>query len=496
MRILYIDIDSLRPDHLGCYGYQRPTSPVIDAVASQGVRFNRYFCSDSPCVPSRAALFSARPGIRSGICTHENTPAGCAFRYGLPTHNGPESTLAHRLTDSGLWTASFTSFSDRHCAGWFPHGFRELHVTSLSGGNEDAPEVNSHALPWLKQNAARDSWFVHLNYWDVHTLYTQPIQYMHAMAQHPAPAWPDAMTIARHQNDIGIRTASMLWGNHAHDGFGKSRVPTMPDAIRNRADFEHLINGYDGSIRFLDDQLSEVFDVLKKQDVWDQTAIIISADHGEAFGEMGQYAEHGSCSTSVHRIPLIIRWPGITDRLAGSDRDDHLLSTDLGPTICDGLNIPTPAGWPGRSFMNALQNNVPTQTDPLVWSHGLHTRQRAVYDGRWLYVRTYEPGWHTYAPQMLFDLKTDPHEQNDVANQHPQRIEKMQAILHDWELSHVRATSQPDPMRLAQSQPPKPPAAIAGVLQRLEAAGRTDDAQHLRHVRSRVDTDYTPEPLN
>ena len=67
MRILYVDVDSLRPDHLGCYGYHRPTSPVIDGIAREGVRFTNYFASDSPCVPSRAALFSGRPGIRNGI---------------------------------------------------------------------------------------------------------------------------------------------------------------------------------------------------------------------------------------------------------------------------------------------------------------------------------------------------------------------------------------------------------------------------------------------
>ncbi|MGC8890948.1 MAG: sulfatase-like hydrolase/transferase, partial [bacterium] len=67
MRILYLDIDTLRADHLSCYGYHRETSPNIDAVAREGIRFNRFYASDTPCMPSRAALFTGRFGIHNGI---------------------------------------------------------------------------------------------------------------------------------------------------------------------------------------------------------------------------------------------------------------------------------------------------------------------------------------------------------------------------------------------------------------------------------------------
>ncbi|MBN2713778.1 MAG: sulfatase-like hydrolase/transferase, partial [Planctomycetes bacterium] len=70
MRILYIDIDSLRPDHLGCYGYGRDTSPTIDRLAAQGKRYTNCFTSDGPCMPSRAALFSGRYGIATGVVSH------------------------------------------------------------------------------------------------------------------------------------------------------------------------------------------------------------------------------------------------------------------------------------------------------------------------------------------------------------------------------------------------------------------------------------------
>jgi len=75
MRILMLDIDTLRPDHLGCYGYHRDTSPHIDSVAAEGVRFDQYFCSDAPCLPSRAALWTGQFGIHTGVVGHGGTAA-------------------------------------------------------------------------------------------------------------------------------------------------------------------------------------------------------------------------------------------------------------------------------------------------------------------------------------------------------------------------------------------------------------------------------------
>ena len=75
MRILFLDLDTLRPDHLGCYGYHRNTSPNIDRIAAEGTRFTNYFCSDAPCLPSRAALMTGRHGIHTGVVGHGGTTA-------------------------------------------------------------------------------------------------------------------------------------------------------------------------------------------------------------------------------------------------------------------------------------------------------------------------------------------------------------------------------------------------------------------------------------
>ena len=87
MRLILFDLDCLRPDHLGCYGYARPTSPNIDRLASQGMRFNRHFCAASPCLPSRAGLSSGRLGIHNGVVS--NVGAGARFRLRHRPYGGP-----------------------------------------------------------------------------------------------------------------------------------------------------------------------------------------------------------------------------------------------------------------------------------------------------------------------------------------------------------------------------------------------------------------------
>ena len=75
MNVLFIDIDTLRPDHMGCYGYPRNTTPCLDRVAREGLRFDRCYCSDAPCLPSRAALTTGRFGIHTGAVGHSGTNA-------------------------------------------------------------------------------------------------------------------------------------------------------------------------------------------------------------------------------------------------------------------------------------------------------------------------------------------------------------------------------------------------------------------------------------
>ena len=190
MRILYLDIDALRPSNLGCYGYHRPTSPTIDKIAMEGQAFRNVYTCDAPCLPSRSAMYSGRFGIQTGVVGHGATAA-------QPKIQGPNRTfrddfdnhgLAGRLQKAGFHTAMISPFGQRHSAHWFYAGFNEIHNTG-GGGMESAETVTPVIDRWLESNGASDNWYLHVNLWDVHTPYRAPESYGDPFADHPLPEW-------------------------------------------------------------------------------------------------------------------------------------------------------------------------------------------------------------------------------------------------------------------------------------------------------------------
>ncbi len=191
MRILYLDIDTLRPDHLSCYGYHRETSLNIDMVAREGIRFERFYASDTPCMPSRAALFTGRFGIHNGIVNHGFTSSDLKVFEPLRFFNNRMSPLTQIVTllrRLGYYTVSVSPFGERHSAWWYYDGFREMY-NSGKGGMETADEVIPLALKWLEENGKNDNWFLHVNIWDPHTPYRTPVEYSNPFEDSLPPSW-------------------------------------------------------------------------------------------------------------------------------------------------------------------------------------------------------------------------------------------------------------------------------------------------------------------
>lgn len=426
MRIIYFDIDCLRPDHLGCYGYNRPTSPAIDEIARQGTRFNHYYCASSPCLPSRTAWSSGRFGIRNGVIS--NHSAGARFRIKSTHYNGPESEnemFARQLRRHGYDTISFSNFADRHSALWFMHGWSEFHTPNLKCGVETAEEVNAPVLRWLKQNASRDNYFMHINYWDVHRCYKMDASWADRFRDSPVPQrWPDEEAIRQHQSIQGLFTAQ----GQFHQG--RSPYPLMPGAISSRRDFEHMVTGYDAAIAYVDQHVSQVLAELERQNLLEETVIIISGDHGDAFGEHGVYSDHVCADECVQRVPLIVKWPGMAPE--GGQCSSLLYNVDFAPTVCDLLGVPTPMDWDGDSFKQNLCGDGGLERDHLVWDCALYTVQRAVRTKSHLMIRTYDDHGYSFAPVELYNMETDPYQAKDIAPENPALVAECTSRMEEW----------------------------------------------------------------
>lgn len=443
MRVLFLDLDTLRPDHLGCYGYMRNTSPNIDSVAADGVRFTGYHCSDAPCLPSRAALFSGRFGIHNGAVGHGDTCGdmrldgpGRGFRDYIADYG-----LIGTFRKAGYRTVSVSPFAERHGSWWFYAGFNEMHNTGKCG-NESAEEIAPVAAQWLRENAYKDNWLLHVNFWDPHTPYRSPAEFGNPFAEEPYPDWLTDGLVAQHRSEVhphGAREIDMF------DNIISPAFPRMPGEIYDAADARRMFDGYDCGIRHMDGIIGGLLDILREAGVYEDTAVIITSDHGENLGELGLYAEHATADEITCNIPMIIRWPGVTP---GGHVDNGLhYNIDLLPTIAEMHGVQSHAWWDGASYLNALRGEE-VGREHLVLSQCAHVCQRSARFGDWLYMRTIHDGFHlTWPREMLYHLKDDPHETQDLAAKHPEICAQGAKIILDWqEEQMLKSSSQIDPL--------------------------------------------------
>jgi choline-sulfatase len=309
MRILYIDIDSLRADHLGCYDYHRNTSPNIDSIAAQGVRFDNLYVSDAPCLPSRTALWSGQSGFHTGVVNHGGVgaqplvhPPSRRFRDVMGI-TGWMSALA----SVGFKTVTVSSFGERHSAWHWYAGFKEIYNPGY-GGLDNADQVVPIALDWLERNGREDNWFLHVNLWDPHTPFSVPDSFGNPFQDSPLPEWLTEEVRVKGWQGYGPHSPQEA------NGFGgellRATFPRHPDQLDSMDAVRDWVDGYDTGIRYADAWLGKLLEKIDTFNLLNETVIMIGADHGENIGELNVWGDHQTADQITCRVPLIVRWPG------------------------------------------------------------------------------------------------------------------------------------------------------------------------------------------
>lgn len=486
MRILMIDIDTLRPDHLGCYGYHRNTSPNIDRIAAQGVRFDNCYVPDAPCLPSRSALWSGRFGFHTGVINHGGVAAD-------PFIEGPARAFRDvydrtgwipEIKRAGLRPVTISPFGERHSAWWWYAGWSEIYNPG-QGGLEIADEVTPLALDWLDRNASSDNWFLHINYWDPHTPYRTPLEYGDPFANAPLPEYLTEEFRLQCWNGFGPHSAQEPSYNHDPSGEWQRRYPRFPAQIDSMAAVRNWIDGYDTGIWYADRHVGFLHDALQKHGILENTVIIVTSDHGENQGELNVWGDHQTADHITCRVPLIIRWPGAEPRI---DQALHY-NFDWSATVLEMLGRDVPANWDGRSFATALQNNQEEGRDYLILSQGAWACQRGVRfrqgGDEFLCLRTYHDGYKQLEPVMLYNLSRDPHELNDLAPVQPALAAYGLSLLETWQQEMMRtSTTNVDPMMtvLREGGPYHTRGSLPWYAAHLRATGRAQHAERLERL--------------
>ncbi|GAB2574967.1 sulfatase family protein [Gracilibacillus alcaliphilus] len=439
MKILYIDIDSLRPDHLGVYGYHRNTSPNIDRIAEKGVRFTNYYASDAPCAPSRNALFSSRFGIHSGSVNHgglnaDARPIGSDRPFNH--HHTIYQSWVEDLRFKGHHTAMISPFPGRHAKWNVLEGFLEMHDTGKHAG-ETAGDVSEQAIKWLRSTGTeKEDWFLYLNFWDPHTPYRTPEAYGNPFQDEPAADWLTEEIIQAQRNSFGPMSARELPKG--------DQWPNLPSEIHDTEDFKRWIDGYDTAIKYVDDHIGFLLDTLDEMGILDETIIIISADHGENQGELNVYGDHQTADHITSRIPCIISGPSFQQ---GHVDEGFHYQIDLGPTLTELVGLEPREYRDGKSFLPAITKGESADRPYLVVSQAAWSCQRSVRFDQWILIRTYHDGLKDFPALMLFNVEEDPHETVNLVDQKPEVVAKGLQLLDEWVTEQMATSDSPiDPM--------------------------------------------------
>ena len=299
--VLLISIDTLRADHLGSYGYPRPTSPRLDQLAREGARFETAVAPTSWTLPSHMSLLTGLDPLLTGVYVDTRS---------LPRGT---DTLALRLAKLGYATGGVVSGGYLNAKWGFARGFDYYDDFSVGkrhfGADKQeitSPHILQLANRWLDQWQQRDSrrpFFLFLHFYDVHYDFNPPPPY-------------DTMFDPDYQGTL--------------TGLDFDTNPALKPGLPQR-DLEHLLALYDGEIRHLDDHLGRFFDSLAERGVFDNTIVAVTSDHGEEFGEHGRFGHRETLYDEVLLIPLIVRFPA---KIApGTVVREQVRLIDVGPTL-------------------------------------------------------------------------------------------------------------------------------------------------------------------
>ena len=416
--VLLVTVDSLRADHVGHLGYERDTTPTIDELAADGTTFTRAF---SHACSTRASF----PSILSSVY---------AMMYGGYERLAPEQDpIAAVFDDAGYQTAGFHSnlylSADFGYDRGFDHFFdsktdpsalaklrqgvksrldddgilyrtlaRSFEVAERqAGANIGSPyvvadEITEKAIDWIEGTDPGDPALCWVHYMDVHHPYVPPDEHQRAFLEEP----------------IGERRAIKL----------RRKMIEEPDGVTD-AELADLLALYDAEIRFADDQIGRLVEAARAH--WGDTAVAVTADHGEEFGDHGTFSHPNTFYDEVMHVPLVFDGLG-----AAGEVDDVVGLLDLAPTLADSADLPVPETYCGQS-LTPLLTDGDVDRDYVVGNWGdteTGERRYAYRDAEWKYIR------HAKGEE-LYDLRDDPGETVDLSREESAIVDRLGAVVDD-----------------------------------------------------------------
>jgi arylsulfatase A-like enzyme len=320
--VILVSIDTLRADHLGCYGYSRDTSPSMDGFRRDAILFEQAIAQAPSTLPSHASIFTSLLPRHHG--------SSVANSAGLADGASP---LAEILERENYDTASFNGGIQLDPLYGLARGF-DTYVSArpsvaraelLVDPVDKLDHAVSEAMNWIRDRKARP-FFLFLHTYEIHHPYTPDPAVLASMDPDYRGSLPD---------EISVELLTRI-----NDG----------EIEIDDADLGHIVAAYDAEIRSADAAFGKLVDFLRNEGLYDDAVILVTSDHGEEFGEHGRVGWHShSLYDELLRVPLLIKLPG--SRYGGETVAAQVRGIDLAPTILDELGVAVPDSFEGTSLL-------------------------------------------------------------------------------------------------------------------------------------------------
>lgn len=418
--ILLVTIDTLRADHLSAWGYPRQTSPFLDSIAAEGVRFAEAQVQWPKTGPSFASIFTATYPRDNGIVRRVGIPLPDAFRM-----------LAEELRDRGYATRAVISNGALGTDFNFQQGFDE-YVESwrrepADGGDATgARHVTELALEQARGLEAKRPFFLWVHYIDPHFPYQPPPRRRHRFQG-------DALARAASSMEIAVHP---VLGRRDMRGIGYGQV------LAEQTELRFYVARYDAEIAYADEQIRRLWDGLRELGLLEDSVTAVTADHGESLGEHEYFFDHGrfGFQTCLH-VPLILHAP---ERFEPGVVDTPVGLIDLAPTLLQiaGAELPQGRWMQGRSLLRYLgeEEGRPREPEVVYAEAGYATGdawQKVVRWGRWKLLMApwqHDNRWIGGRGDRftLYDLQTDPGELHDLKDEQREIGKRLHGAMLAW----------------------------------------------------------------
>ncbi|MFT5283984.1 MAG: arylsulfatase A-like enzyme [Planctomycetota bacterium] len=442
--LVLISVDTLRADRLGCYGYDRDTTPNIDAFAKEARIYTDVWASSCYTLPSHMSLFTGQmPSMHT------------VTKPGVLRNPSRSPMLAEILQKRGYTTAAFTGgvFVDREFG--FAAGFESYNSVDLVQlKTSSLTENRIHEVPGLTAELIEENDMGVLTDWLGKHRSESFFLFFHTYAAH------EFDPPKHHRQALGFEGS-------LSDDLESQRLIGGGGVDPSEAEVARLFDLYDGGVRFADEGVGVLFDELKRLNLLGNTVVILTADHGKEIGEHGVVGHGHALYDEMLRIPLLIRLPiSLIDagRNRGVSQDDRpLMLVDVLPTILEVLNIGLPGNVQGSSAFGAITTNRTrlAEVENLAIKYALQTGSlKTIYsplDAPALIKNEIE--------EETFDLESDPSELNALEPS----AERVDRLTREFELLKTRSRALGETLESGQMS--------AATAANLKALGYVEDAK-------------------